>query len=301
MQIKHLLLGVVFAIIWSSAFPSAKVAVQYAPPFFILFLRFFFSGLLAVAIAKALGQKISFNKKDWLSIVTFGVLQNSIYLGLIFLAATKIEANVSVIIASILPLTVALFSWLFFNSKISILGIAGLLLGFSGVLVIMYQRAQSGSELIGIFLCFIALLATTIATLILSKINIKKENVLMIVGLQMIVGCVTLFPFSYFFEDWIIKWHVNFVLTFTYLSLFPGIIAPLIWFYLQKEIGTVRFSSFHFLNPIFGVFLSFLLLSEKLSFFDFIGIAVVTIGLYLVQIEKRSIVPDHNDKNSSKI
>ncbi len=301
MQIKHLLLGVVFAIIWSSAFPSAKVVVQYAPPFFILFLRFFFSGLLAVAIAKALSQNISFNKKDWLSIVAFGVLQNSIYLGLIFLAATKIEANILVIIASILPLTVALFSWLFFNSKISILGIAGLLLGFSGVLVIMYQRAQSGSELIGIFLCFIALLATTIATLILSKINIKKENVLMIVGLQMIIGCITLLPFSYFFEDWIIKWHVNFVLTFTYLSLFPGIIAPLIWFYLQKEIGTVRFSSFHFLNPIFGVFLSFLLLSEKLSFFDFIGIAVVTIGLYLIQIAKSGSNPDHNGKNSSKI
>ena len=295
MQIKHLLLGVVFAIIWSSAFPSAKVAVQYAPPFFILFLRFFFSGLLAVAIAKALDQKISFDKKDWLSIVSFGVLQNSIYLGLIFLAVTKIEANVSVIVASILPLTVALFSWLFFNSKISILGIAGLLLGFSGVLVIMYQRAQSGSELVGIFLCFIALLATTIATLILSKINIKKENVLMI------VGCITLLPFSYFFENWVIKWHVKFVLTFTYLSLFPGIIAPLIWFYLQKEIGTVRFSSFHFLNPIFGVFLSFLLLSEKLSFFDFIGIAVVTIGLYLVQIAKSGSVTDHNDKNSSKI
>ncbi len=301
MQIKHLLLGVVFAIIWSSAFPSAKVAVQYAPPFFILFLRFFFSGLLAVAIAKALGQKISFNKKDWLSIVAFGVLQNSIYLGLIFLAVTKIEANVSVIVASILPLTVALFSWLFFNSKISILGIAGLLLGFSGVLVIMYQRAQSGSELIGIFLCFIALLATTVATLILSKINLKKENVLMIVGLQMMVGCITLLPFSYFFEDWIIKWHINFVLTFTYISLFPGIIAPLIWFYLQKEIGTVRFSSFHFLNPIFGVFLSFLLLSEKLSFFDFIGIFVVTFGLYLVQIAKSGSVPNHNDKNSSKI
>jgi len=301
MKIKYFLLGVIFALIWSSAFPSAKVAVQYAPPFFILFFRFLFSGLIAIAIAKALGQEISFNKKDWILIVAFGVLQNSIYLGLIFLAVTKIEANVSVIIASILPLTVALFSWLFFNSRITYLGVTGLLIGFSGVLLIMYQRTQTGSEFLGIFLCFIALLSTTIATLILSRINVKKENVLMIVGLQMLVGCITLLPISYFFEKWIIYWHVNFILTFGYISLFPGIIAPLIWFYLQKEIGTVRFSSFHFLNPFFGVLLSFILLKEKLSVFDFIGMLVVTFGLYLVQRAKKEHVYDQSRGTSSKI
>ena len=212
MQIKHFLLGVVFALLWSSAFPSAKIAVEYAPPFFLLFLRFFLSGLLAIAIAKYLGQSISFKKKDWFSIVAFGVLQNCVYLGLIFLALTRIEANVSVIIASILPLTVALFSWLLFKSKISNVGIVGLLVGFSGVLVIMYQRTHAGSDYIGIFLCFIALLATTISTLILSKIDVKKDNVLMIVGLQMIVGCIPLLPISYFFEKWVIYWHINFFL-----------------------------------------------------------------------------------------
>ena len=288
MQIKHVLLGVVFALIWSSAFPSAKVAVQYAPPFFILFIRFLFSGLMAIAIAKAIGQNISFSKRDWLSIVAFGVLQNSIYLGLIFLAVTKIEANVSVIIASILPLTVAIFSWVFLSSRISFLGAAGLLMGFSGVLMIMYQRTQAGSEFLGILLCFIALIATTLATIILARINVNKKNVLMLVGMQMLVGCLTLLPISYFFENWVVIWHVNFVLTFGYITLFPGIVAPLIWFYLQKEIGTVRFSSFHFLNPFFGVFLSFILLNESLSIFDFIGILVVTFGLYLVQRSKKT-------------
>jgi drug/metabolite transporter (DMT)-like permease len=297
MLVKHVLLGVIFALIWSSAFPSAKVAVQYAPPFFLLFFRFLFSGLFAIAVAKALGQNIYFSKKDWLSIVAFGVLQNSIYLGLIFLAVTKVEANVSVIIASILPLTVAIFSWLFLNTRISSLGIAGLLMGFSGVILIMYQRTQAGSEFLGVFLCFIALLATTLATIILSRINVKNENVLMIVGLQMLVGCITLLPISYFFEEWFVKWNIKFVLTFGYISLFPGIIAPLIWFYLQKEIGTVRFSSFHFLNPFFGVFLSFILLNELLSVFDFIGIIIVTLGLYLVQSSKKKISANYSQKD----
>ena len=286
MQFKHFLLGVIFALIWSSAFPSAKVAVLYAPPFFVLFIRFLFSGLLATAVAKAFGQKMAFSKKDWLLIISFGIIQNSLYLGLIFLAVTKIDANVSVMIASILPLTVALFSWILFGSRIKYLGFLGLIIGFLGVLLIMFQRTQAGSELLGIFLCFIALLSTTIATLILSKLNIQKNNILMVVGLQMLIGSIVLLPVSYFLEEWVIKWETNLIIAFFYISIFPGIIAPLIWFYLQREIGTVKFSAFHFLNPFFGVYLSFILLGERLSGFDIIGILVITLGLYLVQNSK---------------
>ena len=71
---------------------------------------------------------------------------------------------------------------------------------------------------------------------------------------------------------------------------------PLIWFYLQREIGTVKFSSFHFLNPFFGVSLSFLVLGEMLSGFDIIGILIVMLGLYLVQNSKESI--ENKDLNS---
>ena len=177
MHLKHALLGVAFALIWSSAFPSAKIAVLYAPPFFVLFIRFLFSGLLAIAVAKALGQKMDFSKKNWLLIISFGIIQNSLYLGLIFLAVTKIDANISVVIASILPLTVALFSWILFRSRIRYSGFFGLIIGFSGVFLIMFQRTQAGSEPLGHFLCFIALLATTIATLILSKLNIQKHAI----------------------------------------------------------------------------------------------------------------------------
>jgi drug/metabolite transporter (DMT)-like permease len=283
MRPKYIVLGVFFALVWSSAFPSAKIAVEYAPPFLILSIRFLFSGCLAVLLAKAMGQSINFNRQDWALIIAFGIIQNSLYLGLIFLALTKIDASVSVIIASILPLTIALFSWIFFGVKMWYSRFYGLIIGFFGVLVIMAKRIQTESEIIGILLCFIALLATTSANLILSKINMQGRNMLMIVGLQMLVGCMVLLPISFFFEEWVVQWQISFVAAFLYISIFPGILAPLIWFYLQKEIGTVRFSTFHFLNPFFGVLLSLILIGETLNTSDIIGLFVVTLGLYLVQ------------------
>ena len=109
MELKHILLGVGFALIWASAFPSAKMAIQFCPPFLFLFLRFSSAGLFSILLGAYLGQSLKFDCKSLLWITTFGLIQNGLYLGLIFLALTKIDANLSVIIASILPLSVAFF------------------------------------------------------------------------------------------------------------------------------------------------------------------------------------------------
>ena len=289
MEFKHILLGVGFALIWASAFPSAKLAVQFCPPFFFLFLRFSLAGLFSILLGKYLGQNFRFDYKDLLWIAIFGLIQNGLYLGFIFLALTKIDSNISVIIASILPLNVAFFSWLLFKSKMSLLGLSGLLVGLFGVLLIMLQRVEKEYEILGITLCLLGLLATTFSTLIITKININKNNILIIIGLQMLAGSIFLLPLSYFFEVWDVSFSITFLFTFLYIAAFPGIIGPVIWFYLQKEIGAVKYASFHFLVPFFGITISYFLLGETLTFNDVIGVVVIILGLYLVNRDKKEV------------
>ena len=289
MEFKHILLGVGFALIWASAFPSAKLAVQFCPPFFFLFLRFSLAGLFSILLGTCLGQDFRFDHKDLIWIAIFGLIQNGLYLGLIFLALTKIDSNISVIIASILPLTVAFFSWLIFKSKMSFLGLSGLVVGLFGVLLIMLQRVEKEYEILGITLCLLGLLATTFSTLIITKININKNNILIIVGLQMLAGSIFLLPLSYFFEVWDVSFSITFLFTFLYIAAFPGIIGPVIWFYLQKEIGAVKYASFHFLVPFFGIGISYFLLGETLTFSDVIGVVVIILGLYLVNRDKKEV------------
>jgi len=81
MDIKSGLMGLAFALIWSSAFTSARIIVQVAPPLSISALRFLIAGLIAVGIAYLLGQRAKFNRKQWLGIIIFGICQNAIYLG----------------------------------------------------------------------------------------------------------------------------------------------------------------------------------------------------------------------------
>ena len=289
MELKHILLGVGFAFIWASAFPSAKIAVQFWPPFLFLFFRFSLAGLFSIILGAYLGQSFKFDKRSLLLIFVFGLIQNGLYLGLIFLALTKIDANVSVIIASILPLTVAFFSWIFFKTKMSLLGLCGLVVGLFGVLLIMLQRVEREYEMFGIALCLLGLLATTFSTLIITKININKNNILIVVGLQMLAGSLFLLPLSYFLEVWTVSFSITFLFTFLYIAAFPGIIGPVIWFYLQKEIGAVKYSSFHFLVPFFGIGISYCILGETLTLTDMIGVFIIIFGLYLVNRDKQSV------------
>ena len=289
MELKHILLGVGFAFIWASAFPSAKIAVEFWPPFLFLFFRFSLAGLFSIILGAYLGQSFKFDRRSLLLIVVFGLVQNGLYLGLIFLALTKIDANVSVIIASILPLTVAFFSWILFKNKMSLVGLCGLVVGLFGVLLIMLQRVERDYEVLGITLCLLGLLATTFSTLLITKVNINKNNILIVVGFQMLAGSLFLLPLSYFFEVWTVSFSMTFLFVFLYIAAFPGIIGPVIWFYLQKEIGAVKYSSFHFLVPFFGIGISYFLLGETLSLTDMIGVLVIIFGLYLLNRHKQSV------------
>ena len=289
MDFRSILMGVSFSFIWSSAFTSAKILVTAASPLMVLSLRFFISGLLGIALARMLGQKIQLNKGEWTVVVIIGISQNAIYLAFNFIAMQWIEASLAAIIASLLPLVVAAVCWIFMGEKIGLKGVLGLTVGFGGVLVIMLDKLSGSSASLGMTLCLIGVAALAGATLYVGRMMSLNNNVVMIVGLQMLVGSITLFPFSLIFETWSIEWSTSFVLAFLYTTLVPGLFGTLIWFFLVRRIGPVKAATFHFLNPFFGVLVAALILSEPLSMSDGIGVTIIMAGILLVQLSRKKI------------
>ena len=286
MDIRALLMGLSFVLMWSSAFTSARIAVAYASPLLLLSVRFLISGLLAMLIARAFGQRIALSRKQWAAVVLFGLLQNGVYLGANFVAMQWIEAGLAAIIASLLPLLVALLSWVFFREKLPTLGILGLLAGLAGVVIIMWSRLSGGADILGVVLAFIGVGALGLATLLVRGAT-SSGNVLMVVGLQMLVASAALFPVSLALETWHVIWSWQLITAFIYTTLVPGVLATLVWFLLVKRIGAVRASSFHFLNPFLGVAIAAAVVGEALAWQDMAGVLVITLGIIAVQFSKR--------------
>ena len=286
MDIRAILMGLAFAAMWSSAFTSARVIVEYAPPLTALAFRFLVSGTLGVLIAAALGQNMRLSRQQWVGVVVFGVCQNALYLGLNFVAMQTIAASLAAIIASTMPLLVALVGWLFLGQKIKALGIAGLIAGLIGVIVIMGARITGGVDLYGLVLCLIGVVSLTIATLAVLGAA-SGGNVLMIVGLQMLVGSAMLWVPAFAFETFDVTWNWQLIVAFIYTTIVPGLLATWVWFVLVGRIGAVKASTFHFLNPFLGVAIAAALLGETIGLLDVLGVVIIAGGILAVQLSKQ--------------
>ncbi|MGC9369142.1 MAG: DMT family transporter [Paracoccaceae bacterium] len=286
MDFRAIGMGLAFAFMWSSAFTSARIIVAAAPPLTALSIRFLISGLIGVAIARAMGQSWRLTRGQWRATVLFGICQNALYLGLYFVAMQTVEASLAAIIASTMPLLVALAGWLIFRDHIRPLGILGLLAGLVGVTLIMGSRLGGGADLFGVALCVIGVLALTFATLAVREAS-SGGNLLMIVGLQMLVGSAALALPALALEPFEVAWSWQLIAAFAYTTLVPGLAATLVWFMLVNRIGAVRAATFHFLNPFLGVAIAAVLLGEALGAVDMIGVAIIMAGILAVQLAKQ--------------
>ena len=288
MDIRAILAGLAFALIWSSAFTSARIIVADAPPILSLSLRFLISGLIGIALARFLGQTWRLTPGQWRATIVFGLCQNALYLGLNFVAMQTVEASLASIIASTMPLAVGFAGWVVFRERLSALGILGLCAGAGGVALIMGARMQAGADFYGIALCFIAVASLTVATLMVRGAS-SGGNLLMIVGLQMLVGSAFLVIPGLILDQPVVNWSMKLVLAFSYTVLMPGLVATFIWFWLVQRIGAVKAATFHFLNPFFGVMIAAVLLGETLRIWDIVGVVIIMLGILAVQMARQTL------------
>lgn len=290
MDLRAIGLGLAFAFMWSSAFTSARMIVADAPPLYSLALRFLVSGVLGIVIARAMGQTWHLTRSQWRSTFIFGICQNALYLGLFFVAMQRIEASLAAIIAAAMPLFVGLAGWMFLGDRLRPVAIIGLILGMGGVALIMGSRLTGGADPLAISLCIIGTLALTVATLTVRGAS-TGGNVLMIVGMQMLVGAAALAIVAPFVEEWQVNWTPRLIGAFAYTTLIPGLAATFTWFVLVNRIGAIRAATFHFLNPFFGVIIAALVLGEAVGPLDIAGAIIVALGILAVQLSKQKTVP----------
>lgn len=286
MDMRALFYGIGFAVIWASAFTSTRIIVVDVPPLTALCLRFALSGAFGVLIARALGQRWDFSRAQWRALIIFGFFQNALYLGLNWSAMKHIEASLAAIIASAMPLLVALLEWGWQRKTLPFLSIFGLFSGMVGVALIMGARLSGGADLFGVGLAVVGLVSLALATMSV-KAATGSKNMLMGVAVQMFVGAIVLLIPALILETPSLDFGMRTAGAFAYAIFGPGLAATLLWFALVQHIGALRASVYHFLTPFFGVAIAAVFLGESLTWIDVVGVAIITVGILCVQISRQ--------------
>lgn len=273
-----------YIFLWASAFVPSKIGVLEWPPLWFLVVRFAVSGAIALAFAVAVGARLPRTRRDWIALAALGILANAVYLGCTYEALRHLASGVGAIVASTNPLTLALVAPWLLREPLTRMKLAGMLLGFGGVVAIMIVRTGTGSAEPGdVALAFAGVLGSVASTIVFKR-WCGDLDLRIVVPVQLLASGIVLLPLAVAFEGAPHPhWTWQLVVSFWYVVLVMSFGASALWFWLLNHGEASRVSAYYFLTPVFGLALAALLLHEPVGVRDLGGLIAIAAGIALVQ------------------
>ena len=277
-------LALLYVFLWSSAFVPSRVLSRMGQPLWVLTVRFAIASALMAVVVVALRRAWPRTPAAWVQIVGYGVLANVTYLGCTYEALRHLSSGMGAIIASTNPLLLALVAPAVLDEPLTLRKVAGLLLGFGGVLIAMSARAGTQAARPGdVLLAFVGVVALVGSTLVFKRLR-TPEDLLAANTLQLGAASIALLPLAGLLEGPLrLVPSAELTLSLAYLIGVMSLGASFLWFWLLRHGEASRVSAFYFLTPIFGLALGALLLGESVRPLDGLGLAAVATGIVLVQ------------------
>lgn len=273
---------------WSGNFIVGKAASLFEiPPFTLNFYRWTFAWLiLAPFTLKEIFQKKEYILKNLKLILILGITSITIFNSIVYYSLNFTQVINGVLMISTIPVMIIFFSWIFKIEKTNFYQILGVIFSLLGVMVIV-TKADLDKLLNlnfnkGDLWMVVAMLSWAMYSALLRK---KKFELSQISLLQTIIsaGLVLLLP-AYLIEmslGYRLNIHLPFILTLSYVVLFPGLASFFFWIKGISIIGSNRSGIFLHLMPIFSTIMAILIFKEKFMVFHFIGAVLIITGVVL--------------------
>ncbi len=284
---------ILICVIWGTTWLAIKFSIFTLPPFFSAGLRFAIASLLIVVVLKFRRYKYRFNFKETIFLLLVGVGSFSVPYGLVYWAEGRITSGLTAVTFAVMPFFAAILSKLFLKTEeLTFWKVSGILLGFSGLIVIFGGDLKIGS--LGAAAGIFAVVASAFLNAVVA-VSVKKHGYhidpIFINLIPMGLGAVTLLGTSFFTEDWgKLVFNRSTVLAILYLAVFGSVIAFAVYFYLLKHISVVLLSMTSFITPLLAIVSGAVVLNEKFPAGTLVGSGMILGGVLLMNLygERRS-------------
>jgi probable blue pigment (indigoidine) exporter len=283
MNWKYIVAGVFFALLWSSAATATKISLQSEQPFVIAVARFFIGGTGMLVFAHLIWRKRVPQKREWLFITVYGLLNISLYLGLYVVAMQEVSAGLGSMAVAVNPVLISIISAVLFDHKMGIKHWLSLLLCSAGVVVAAWPLLQNSFATVnGILIMLVSMLAYSAGAIYFARTKWNDLHILTINGWQTLIGGTLLVPVLLFtYKSELNSFNLNFYSGVLWLAIPVSIAAVQLWLWLLKR-NAVTASYWLFLCPVFGFIIAAVSLNEPITLYTIVGILLVTAGLYMV-------------------
>ena len=278
---------------WSGNFIVGKAASLFEiPPFTLNFYRWTFAWLiLAPFTLKEIIAKKNYILENIKLIIILGITSITIFNSIVYYSLNFTQVISGVLMISTIPVMIIIFCWLFKIEKTNIYQILGVIFSLSGVVVIItkanFNILVSLNFNKGDLWMVVAMFSWAMYSALLRK---KKLEISQLSLLQTIIsaGLIFLLP-AYLIElalGYKASLNLPFILTLTYVVLFPGLASFIFWIKGIGIIGSNRSGIFLHLMPIFSTILAIIIFNEKFMIYHLIGAVLIITGIILSSKKK---------------
>lgn len=276
------LLGTIF--LWALMAVIVKSIVILVPAALLLFLRMFVAGIffLPIFIRLKPWRKSQFNR---LLLISLGSALNITFF---MFGIQYTSASASQLIYAALPMLVLVIQRFIFQEKHGRSKTLGVIIGFAGLLFIIYRSSiEKGTtitgSLLGNLLIIIAMLSWTFY--LLSSKKISKSFSPMEIGSTSILVGFCLATLIYFVSSFIspiqIHWDLNIILSSLYIGFCGTFLTYILYQYALSHLSSLSVSLASYIQPVATTILAVLLIGERLTFYYIAGSIMVLAGVFL--------------------
>ena len=217
-----LFLLVLLGLIWGSSFFNIKIATYSYDPFTLALIRVVFASVPLFLLCKYKNIKIEAFSKNWKPYALIGLCNIAIPFTLIAIGTAKINSYLAAMLMSTTPLSGSILAHFFTkDEKITLLKSIGILVGFSGVVFLFFDKVIiNESNYIYVLITILGSTFYSIGGILTLRLRTKgNENVTTSTTLWSVIF---LFPLSMIFET---PWQLTPSIESTLSLLYLGVVA----------------------------------------------------------------------------
>jgi probable blue pigment (indigoidine) exporter len=285
LDLKHILTGVAFALLWASASSAGKFGLQSVEPLTFFTIRFLFAGILLLLFAHGVMRYSLPSGREWWQVTVFGAFNTALYLGIFIIALQYVAAGITTMAIALNPLIIGILSAQIIKRKVLPREWLSILIGMVGVGVATLPLLQTKHATVGgVLLIVLCMLMYSIGSVYYASVKWKLERTT-INGWQVFIGGIMLLPFALLFGKGSNTFDLKFWLSLFWLVIPVSIGAVQLWLRLLKD-DAVRASLWLFFCPVFGLVYATFLLHEPFTLLTAIGAVLVIVALYIGQMKR---------------
>ncbi len=272
---------IIFILLWSSAFITTKPIIDNGDPFAALAFRFFFVAIGFYAFSVYSKNSIFIKHRYLLESTLSGVLFHGFYLGGVFFSISiGMPTGIAALIVTLQPILTNALSGPILGEKVTYKQWVGVLLGFTGAVLVIGFDIGKNIPALGLLATIIALIAITSSTIWQKKLSnnlpLPVSNFYQAVG-----GCLFHSLIMIFFTDIYINFSKTFLIAMSHQIFLVSFGAFTILMFLIRNNSASKTVSVFFLIPPTSALMAWLFLNEQLTNLDLVGFLIATIGVYI--------------------